>query len=254
LDIWKYYAITHKKHVILNPISKVKLDRLLSLLDIKEGSRVLDIGCGKGEFLIRLYELFNISGTGVDISPYFIKECEENKNKRIPGSDLKFLEMDGSKYKPDKNELFDLTVCLGASFTYRGFIQTIKSLKIMTEQDGTIIIGEPFWLKEPGDEYLKILGIKKEEYNSHYGNIDVAEKEGLTCTYTLVSNNDDWDHYETLQWMSAYNYINSNPEDPDNSELLKKIEKAKKEYLLYGRDTFGWAIYVFKIKKIIKID
>jgi len=246
VDIWKYYDITHKKHTILNPMSKLKLDGLLSLLDMKEGSRVLDIGCGKGEFLIRLYELFNISGIGVDISPYFIKECRKTKNKRISESDVKFLEMDGSKYKPDKNELFDLTVCLGASFTYNGFIQTIKALKNMTEPDGTIIVGEPFWLKEPDDEYLKMSGIKKEEYNSHYGNIDIAEKEGLTCTYTLVSNNDDWDHYETLQWLSACSYINSNPDDPDNPELLEKIKKAKTEYLLYGRDTLSWAIYIFK--------
>jgi SAM-dependent methyltransferase len=247
VDIWKYYAITHKKHTILNPMSKVKLDGLLSLLDVKEGSRVLDIGCGKGEFLIRLFELFNISGIGVDISPYFIKECKERKNQRIRGSDVKFLEMDGAKYKPDKNQLFDLTVCLGASFTYNGFKETIKALKNMTEPEGMIIIGEPYWLKEPDDEYLKMIGIKKEEYNSHYKNIDIAERKGLNCVYTLVSNNDDWDHYETLQWLSVYNYINSNPDDPDNPELLKKIEKAKKEYLLYGRDTLGWAIYVFKV-------
>jgi len=248
VDIWKYYAITHKRHTILNPMNKVKLDGLLSLLDIKEGFRVLDIGCGKGEFLIRLSELFNISGIGVDISPFFIKECKENKSERIPDSDVKFLEMNGAKYKPDKNQLFDLTVCLGASFTYNGFIETIKALKNMTEPEGMVVIGEPYWLKDPDDEYLKMSGIKKEEYNSHYKNIDIAERKGLTCIYTLASNNDDWDHYETLQWLSAYNHIKSNPDDPDNPELLKKIEKAKKEYLLYGRDTFGWAIYVFKIQ------
>jgi SAM-dependent methyltransferase len=250
VDIWKYYSITHKKHIILNPMSIAKLDGLISLLDIKEGSRVLDIGCGKGEFLIRLSELYDISGIGVDISPYFIKECRMRKNQRIPGSDIKFLEMDGAKYKPDKNKLSDLTVCLGASFTYNGFIKTIKALKNMTKTDGMIIIGEPYWLREPDSEYLKMLGIKKEEYGSNYGNVDIAERNGLNCIYIMAGNNDDWDHYETLQWISVYDYINSNPNDPDNPELLKKTEKAKTEYLLYGRDTLGWAIYVFRVKAI----
>ena len=246
MDIWKYYDITHKKHVVCNPMSINKLDGLFSLLNLKPYSKVLDIGCGKGEFLIKLAELFNISGIGVDISPYFLKDCINNKNKRVPNSDIKFLEMDGAKYRPETNELFDLTMCIGASFIYDGFIETINTLKKMTKPDGMIIIGEPYWLKEPDEEFLKISEIKKDDYNSHYKNIDICEKEGLKCIYTLVSNQDDWDHYETLQWWSAYDYIANNPNDPDNYELTSKIEKAKMQYLLFGRDTFGWAIYVFK--------
>ena len=43
-----------------------------------------------------------------------------------------------------------------------------------------------------------------------------------------------------------YICLTKNPDDPDNEELKKRIEKAKSDYLLYGRDTLGWAIYVFK--------
>jgi SAM-dependent methyltransferase len=246
MDIWKYYDITHKKHVVLNPMSVDKLDGLFSLLNLKPGASILDIACGKGEFLIRLVEMFNISGTGVDISPYFFKDCKKKKNERVPGSDIKFLEMDGAKYSPGNNELFDLTMCIGASWVYNGFMGTINSLKKMTKPNGIIIVGEPYWLKEPDEVYLKLSGIIKEEYGSHFGNIDSAEKEGLNCIYTLVSSHDDWDHYETLQWWSAYDYVAIYPDDPDNPELLIKVNKAKTEYLLYGRDTLGWAIYIFK--------
>ena len=246
MDIWKYYDITHKKHLVCNPMSQSKFESLFSLLNLKPNSKVLDIACGKGEPLVRLAELFNISGVGVDISPYFIKDCQKKKNERVPNSDIKLLEMDGAKYKPENNELFDLTMCIGACFVYGGLIETIIALKKMTKPGGMIIIGEPYWLKEPDDEYLKMSGLKKEEFNSHYKNIDTGEKEELNCIYTLVSSHDDWDHYETLQWWSAYDYVTVNPDDPDNSELLNKINKAKTEYLLYGRDTLGWAIYVFK--------
>jgi SAM-dependent methyltransferase len=246
MDIWKYFDITHKKHIVCNPMSKDKLDGLFSLLDIKPNSKVLDIACGKGEPLIRLAELFSVSGIGVDISPYFIKNCENKKNKRVPNSDIKLLEMDGAKYSPKINELFDLTMCIGASFVYDGFIGTINALKKMTKPDGILVIGEPYWLKEPNDEYLQMTGIKREDFNTHYKNIVIGEKEGLNCIYTLVSSHDDWDHYETLQWWSVCDYITMHPDDPDNSELSNKINKAKTEYLLYGRDTVGWAIYIFK--------
>jgi SAM-dependent methyltransferase len=246
MDIWKYYDITHKKHSDLNPMSKDKLEKLFLLLDLMPNSRVLDIGCGKGESLIRLVEFFNISGVGVDLSPYHSRDCKENINKRVSSSDIKILEMDGAKYKPDANEAYDLSMCLGASWIYNGFKGTIEALRKMTKPEGLIIVGEPYWLKEPDDEYLKMSGIKKKEFNSHYKNIDVGEKEGLYCVYTLVSNHDDWDHYETLQWLATMDYITDFPDDQDNPELLKRIKKAKMEYLLYGRDTIGWAIYVFK--------
>ena len=246
MDIWKYYDITHKKHSDLNPMSKDKLDKLFLLLDLVPNSRVLDIGCGKGESLIRLVDLFNISGVGVDLSPYHSKDCKENINKRVPSSDIKILEMDGAEYNPDVNEIYNLSMCLGASWIYNGFKGTIKALKKMTKPEGLIIVGEPYWLKEPDGEYLKMSGIKKKEFNSHYKNIDVGEKEGLYCVYTLVSNHDDWDYYETLQWSATMDYVTDNPDDQDNPELLKRVKKAKMEYLLYGRDTLGWAIYVFK--------
>ncbi len=47
-------------------MSKVRLEKLILLLDKKTDSKVLDISCGKGEPLIRLNELFNFHGTGFD--------------------------------------------------------------------------------------------------------------------------------------------------------------------------------------------
>jgi hypothetical protein len=62
----------------------------------------------------------------------------------------------------------------------------------------------------------------------------------------LVSDEDDWDHYETLQWLSAEKYVAENPDDHDNEELLSRVLSNKNAYLDEGRSTLGWAIYVFK--------
>ncbi|MFX1450097.1 MAG: SAM-dependent methyltransferase, partial [Promethearchaeota archaeon] len=215
-------------------------------LKLKQGARVLDIACGKGEFLIRLAELYDISGIGVDISPYFIKDSLEKHQKRVPKSNLKFIEMDGAKYKPESSELFDVTMCIGASWIYSGYLGTIKALKKMTKQEGLILIGEPYWIKEPDERYLKAEGIKKEDFLSHYENMKLGEEEGLTCIYTVVSNHDDWDHYETFQWWASNDYARANPDDPDLTEILSLTKKWKEKYLRWGRDTQGWAIYVFR--------
>ena len=166
-------------------------------------------------------------------------------NNACISTSLLLKELMNGNYKCENGNLFDLSLCIGASWIYKGYRGTIDALKQMTKPGGIIIIGEPYWLKEPDTEYLQMLGIEKDEYSSHHGNIDIGENSGLHCLSTLVSNHDDWDYYETLQWWSAMDYISKNPGDQDNHELLKRIKKAKKEYLQYGRDALNWAIYVF---------
>jgi SAM-dependent methyltransferase len=227
-------------------MSKEKFERLCRLFRLKRGVRVLDIACGNGEFLIRLAELYDITGVGVDISPYCLKDCLEKKRRRVPSSSLTFIEMDGKKFKPEASESFDLAMCIGAGWVYGGHRGTLQALKKMTTPGGLIAVGEPFWLQEPSEEYLKAEETRREEFGTHYDNVKVGEGEGLTCLYTLVSNHDDWDHFETYQIWAVDEYIRANPDDPDNQEILERTRRIKEIYFRWGRDTLGWAIYIFR--------
>ena len=83
MDRWKYFDITHRNHLICNPMTAEKLDELFSLMHLKSGARVLDIASGKGEVLVRLAESYGIRGVGVDLSPFAFNEAE----KKTPGKD-----------------------------------------------------------------------------------------------------------------------------------------------------------------------
>ncbi len=67
MDMWKFYDITHREHVVCNPTTEEKLARLVELLRLPTGAEVVDIASGKGEFLIRLAEAYGVRGTGVDL-------------------------------------------------------------------------------------------------------------------------------------------------------------------------------------------
>lgn len=216
------------------------------MLALKRGAHILDIACGKGEFLVRLAELYEISGVGVDISPYCVRDCKEKHRNRVPNSDIKFLEMDGAEYKPKSYESFDLAMCIGASWVYGGYRGTIRSLKKMAKPNGLIVVGEAFWLKDPSEEYLKATGTKREEFGTHQSNVNVGEGEGLTCIYTLLSDLDDWDHYESLKWWNVADYVRTNLDDKDAPELLERTKREKDIYLGWERETLGWGIYIFR--------
>jgi SAM-dependent methyltransferase len=244
MDIWKFYDVTHRYHEVWNPTSRAKLDELVGLLRLNPGSAVLDIACGTGELLIRLAEQYEISGIGVDISPYCVTGAEQKLRERVPNAQIKILNMDGADYSP--NQLFDLAMCIGASWVYKGHRGTLSTLKTMTKPDALILVGEPFWLKDPDDAYLVAENLTRDMFGTHWENVLVGEEEGLFPLYTMVSNQDDWDRYETLQWYTAEKYARDNPDDTDVSEILARVAHRRTNYLHWGRDTVGWAIYLFR--------
>ena len=244
MDLWKLMDVLHKKQLIMNPIRSSKLDRFCDTLGLPFASRVLDVGCGKGEFLLRLNKRYSVSGIGIDKSPYCIRDAKENKDTRAPEADIQFLLMDGADYTTD--EVFDLTCCIGASWIYGGIKGTLRALYDFTKPGGMIIVGEPYWIKEPPKEYLDADELRKEDFHSHIENVLIGDDLGLTCIHTLASDTEDWDFYETLHWWAVSEYAESNPEDPDLSEILQSNEKSKQTYLKWGRDTMGWCMYVYR--------
>ena len=112
MDMWKFYDVTHREHVILNPTNGSKLAELVRLLGLPRGARVLDIACGKAEFLIRLAEAYGVCGIGVDISPFFAAEAERRLKERghavivaAEGAGQKFFEDAGSETDASGNIL-----------------------------------------------------------------------------------------------------------------------------------------------------
>ena len=244
MDRWKFYDVTHKHHVVCNPMNPAKLDELIGLLPLNPEAAVLDIACGKGEILTRLAERYSVSGVGVDISPYCVVDAKEKLQQRVPDAPIEILNMDGADYKADR--FFDLAMCIGASWIYRGHQGTLRALKSMTKPGGLVLVGEPFWIKEPDEAYLAAENHTRDMFGTHYKNVLVGEQEDLVPLYTMVSNQDDWDQYETLQWYAAAMYARDNQDDPDVPEILTRVAHGRRNYLRWGRDTVGWALYLFQ--------
>jgi SAM-dependent methyltransferase len=246
MDRWKYFDITHRFHVICNPPSLAKLDELIGLLKLEPGSAVVDIACGKAEMLVRLAESYDIRGVGVDLSPYAIRDAEELKRQRVPDSSLEFVTMNGADYHKQDTEKFDLSMCLGASWIWDGHRGTLRAMMDMTKPGGIVMVGEPFFAQEPSEEYLAAEGFSRDDFSTHYGNVQIGKEEGLTPIYAMVSNHDDWDRYETLQWYAVDEFARNNPDDPNLPEIQMRSSQAREIFLRWGRDGFGWAIYLFR--------
>ena len=246
MDQWRLFDITHREHILCNPMNLEKLEQLVDLLRLKPRARVLEIATGKGEFIIRLAERYSIEGVGIDLSPYCVADAKRKQQKRVADAHLRFLEMDGADYEPEKPQSFDLVACIGASWIYGGHQGTLKALNEMAARESWIVVGEPYWRQEPKDDYLEAIGEERSTYGTHCENVEAGGEYGLELAYTLVSSLDDWDRYEGLKWYAAEEWASENPQDPGVEEVLKRVRKNKAAYVRWGRETMGWAIYVFR--------
>jgi len=135
-------------------LNRERFEVFLNQLQLGPESTALYIACGKVEFLVKMSELYRIKGVGVDISAYFIQEARKKAMLRVPDALLDFIEIDGKDCKPQDGKLFDLSSCIGATWIWNGYKVTLKALKDMTKPGG-LLVGEPFWLKQPENECPK---------------------------------------------------------------------------------------------------
>lgn len=246
MDNLKFYDITHREHVICNPTSKEKLNRLVDLLRLPKNAQVVDIACGKGEFLIRLAEVYGANGKGIDISPFYIDHAKRSLKTRLSNSGITFAQMSGTDFKPDEPFSLDLASCIGASWVFGGHATTLETLNSMVRPGGWVIVGEPFWQEEPSMDYLNAIGCARDDFGSHYSNAMAGKRLGMDLVQTIVSSKEDWDRYEGLQWLSTSDYARTHPKDPDLTGLVDRVNNQKAAYIRWGRETLGWAIYLFR--------
>ena len=89
------------------------------------------------------------------------------------------------------------------------------------------------------------MGVTAETYGTHEGNVQLALDKGLGALYTLVSSDDEWDHYQSAQWLAVERYARACRDDEDIVDILKTSRMFRDQYLEWERDVLGWAIYVF---------
>ena len=145
-------------------------DAIVEDLKGKKFSSLLDLGCGRGNLLIKLAgELQTPSFYGLDPSPYMLKSAQKNLTKKELTSRLK-VKIGSSRVIPFE-EKFDAII---SSFSYHHWKDrdsSIASIASHLSDDGFISIYEheagrdriskAHGIKESDWEHLEIEGLKK---------------------------------------------------------------------------------------------
>lgn len=241
MDFFELMSISHVDMDILNPSSREKILAIGDVLYLNTESRVIDFGSGTGEMLVLWAEKYGLSGKGIDISEQFCEKARGKISERGLDNRIRIVCANGSEYTAD--DTYDCGLCIGATFIWGGFRQTIQGLKEFVKPGGKIVIGEVYWLKSDiPREYLN--GSAPPDTRYEHELLQISNEEGYDIEYMVRASHDDWDRYLSERWRSLVRWIAANPDHPERREIIDYLHKNQDDYLRYEREYIGWAMYV----------
>lgn len=197
-------------------------------LELKDGDRFLDVGCGEGRHTLGAYLHANVEAVGVDLSEKDLATAAErseefidktNDNKSVVFQAANALEL------PFEDDSFDKVICSEVLEHIPDFQGVLKELSRVVKPDGVIAISVPrFWPEDIcwrlSDEYHKTPGghirifnavhLRREvetlgwqRYSRHWAHALHVPYWWLKCKFWGQEENDVWilkQYHRFLVW------------------------------------------------------
>jgi SAM-dependent methyltransferase len=236
----RYHVVAESGHELQNPTSEKKLLLLGERLGLRPESRVLDVASGRGGPALVLARAFGCVVEGIEIEPAFHAAAIERTEAAGLAELVSFRLADAAGEKLGTG-VFDVALCLGASFVWGSLAATLDALEPAVRDGGHVVVGEPYLRALPiPEDYEEGKGT----YTTLEGTVAIVDSGTLRTVAVIASSEDDWDRYETLHWRAVEQWLAENADDPDAADIRARHDRYKREYLRYGRRHLGWAIFV----------
>src|SRR5256714_9185956 len=233
-----YYAVAERDHELQNPTSTEKIRLLGERLRLGPETQVLDVAAGKCGPAVILAGEFGCRITAIERAPEFVAAARERVAAAGLADRIELVEQDAAEADLGRGR-YDVAMCLGASFVWDGLEGTLAALTPAAHDGGAVVVGEPYWRRWPLRD-----GLDHKGYVTLAETVGRFESAGLAPEALIASSDDDWDRYESLHWSALEEWLAGNPADPDAPRIRELHERYRDDYLNWGRELLGWAIFV----------
>ncbi|WP_410577754.1 SAM-dependent methyltransferase [Amycolatopsis sp. lyj-108] len=231
--------IAHTDHPIKSPLDDASVDQLLDRGLPRGDERVLDLGCGSAEWLLRaLATRPHLLAEGVDVSEDALAQARHAADDRGVADRLVLHHQEAAGFVSARR--FDLVISVGATHAFGGLLPTLAAAREHLAPGGRVLIGEGFWDRTPTTEAVEMLG----EFTDLATTVDRVVADGWTPIHGHVSARHELDAYEWACWGSLAAWALDHPADPDSAEALSMASIRRTEWLRVYRGTWGFVSLV----------
>ncbi|MZD05135.1 methyltransferase domain-containing protein [Streptomyces sp. SID5785] len=233
--------LAHAAHPIKSPLDDTSVSRLLDGALPREGGRVLDLGCGTAEWLLRALEARpGLRAVGVDTSESALALARAAAQERGVADRLELHCVKAEEYVAP--EPFDLVLSVGAAHAFGGLLPTLAAARTRLAAGGSVLIGDGYWLSEPTAEAVEMLG----DFTDLATTVDRVVAEGWVPVNGHASTRQELDAYEWSLWGELAAWALDHPDDPESAGLLAWSHARRDEWLHTYRDSFGFLTLVLR--------
>jgi SAM-dependent methyltransferase len=221
---------------LMNPTTPDRLLAAADLIRLSPGDFVLDLGCGNGTALVLLADAFGCRGLGIDCRPEAVRAARDLARGRDL-DDLVAFRCDDAALALSAAEGVTVALCLGAASAFGGIEGAAAALRAPLGESGRALLGERYWRTERvPPEFARGFADCVTEYEL----LGIVRERGFSLTGIVRSGEAEFDAYEGAIWNACRALLERDPADHEVREHLSRIQD---EYLGYGREYVGWAIY-----------
>lgn len=244
IDFFELKNIAEQFIEIVNPVSAEKIIRVGEVVGMKEGDKIIDFGCGYAEPLILWAEKFGINAVGIEIREHAVQRATRKIFQKGLADRIQIALGNALAYQFEQHS-FDIACCLGSTFIWGGFTNTMDTIKNAVKPGGKLIIGDVFWSHDEFPEECH--RFFQDAIHEHEMLYEIWNKH-CELISVIRSNIDERDIYESANWRGLMDWIEKNPEHPDRDEVVRFLHDSQDEYLRYGRKYLGWGIFILLVR------
>jgi SAM-dependent methyltransferase len=231
-------------------MSADRLDRLAAAIPLTAGEHALELGVGKGAFLVALLQHApRATAEGFDRNPWFLADARAAAVE--VGHDVarrvSFVETDAPGLMLAERAAA-LTIAMGATGILGGQAETLAGLAAATRPGGIVLFADGLWLREPPADALAAFGMSRDELADGVdGFAALGVEASLRPDAVEVVDAAEWDDYESAYAGAVERWAARHPDDPEHDAFLARAAGMGASYAAWRRDAFGYAIGRFRV-------
>lgn len=231
-------------------MSAARLAGLANACPLASGDHVLELGVGKGAFLVAVLDRSpGATAEGFDRNPWFLAAARSAAVEAGSGiaARASFVETDAPGVMLADRSVA-MTVAMGATGIVGDQARTVAVLAAATRPGGTVVFADGFWSRLPPSDGLATFGMTLDELADGADGFGALGAEaGLTVEAVDVVDVVEWDDYEGSYAGAVERWAAANPDDPERGAFLERAARMRSSYADWRRDAFGYAIARFRV-------